>query len=79
MPTKRATRSLTNVEQTVKMKALTREIQKKRAQQGSKEPRQMTGTERPRAKGKTGTEGTSRSRMEATTPLKKANLIQERK
>ncbi len=69
----------TNGEQTAKMKALTRKTQKKKVLQGSKEPRQMTGTEKPRAKGKTGTEGTSRSRMKATTPIKKANLIQERK
>jgi hypothetical protein len=78
-PTKRATQPLTTAEQTAKTKMLTLETQNKKVLQGPKEPMQTTGTERPRAKGKIGTEGTSRSRMEATTPIRKANLIQERK
>ena len=79
-PTKRVTQPLTTAEQTAKTKALTRETQNKKALQGPKDPmQQTTGTERPRAKGKIGNEGTSRSRIEATIPIKKVQLIQERK
>ena len=78
-PTKKATQPLTTAELTAKTKALTRETQNKKDPQDPKEPRQMTGTERPRAKGKIGNEGTSRSRIEATIPIKKVQLIQERK
>ena len=65
-PTKRVTQPLTTAEQTAKTKALTRETQNKKDLQGPKESMQTTGTERPRAKGKIGNEGTSRSRIEAT-------------
>ena len=78
-PTKRVTQPLTTAEQTAKTKVLTRETQNKKVLQGPKESMQTTGTERPRAKGKIGNEGTSRSRFEATTPIKEVQLFQERK